>query len=81
MTQDKFEQAIDIKNQIDRLLDIDTVLVKASAGRHLLAAVDVDDSSKVTILDKTAITEELLHAFRQTLTLKVLELDKAFKAL
>lgn len=81
MTRDKFDEAAAIKSQVDRLLAIDTLLTKASTGRHLLAAIDEDSYGKVTVLNKECMPEELLQDFRQAIAFRVLKLDKAFEAL
>lgn len=81
MTNDKFKQAINIKNKIDSLMAIDTVLVKASAGSHVLAAVDIDSVDRLSVLDTASLCKELLHDFRQVISVKVLQLNKEFEAL
>lgn len=81
MTNDKFKQAINIKNKIDSLMAIDTVLVKASAGSNVLAAVDIDSADRLSVLDTTSLCKELLHDFRQVISVKVLQLNKEFEAL
>ena len=81
MTRDKFDQAAEIKTQIDKLMALDDLLTSASKGRHLLAAIDVDCYGKTTVLNSMALPEEILQGIRHLVALKVVSLDRAFEAL
>lgn len=81
MKRENFERAAIIDNSVKQLMRIDKLLTNASAGRHRLAAVDIDCYDKATMLCDELLPPMILAKFRQVLADEILKLDKEFESL
>lgn len=78
MTDEKFNRARQLKEEISNLMALDNILLKACAKGYRLAVVD--NVSYDTIED-ASISEDLVRAFRAVLAPELIMRDKEFDEL
>lgn len=82
MKREQLARANKIAEDIERIKELDKLLVRAtSGGNHLLAAVDYDCYNHATICEHCNIPPIILTKFRQVLADEAVKLDEEFEAL
>ena len=82
MKREQLARANKLAEDIERIKELDKLLMRAtSGGNHLLAAVDYDCYNHVTVKERCNIPPIILTKFRQVLADEAVKLDKEFEAL
>jgi hypothetical protein len=82
MKREQLARANKIAEDIERIKELDKLLMRAtSGGNHLLAAVQYDCYDHFTVCDRCNIPPIILTKFRQVLADEAEKLDEEFEAL
>lgn len=81
MKLEDFERATTIKNQLDRIKNLDMLLCQAAKGHNLLASIEKDCYGNVTVLREECLNEEMLTAIRAVVAQKLIILRDEFESL
>ena len=81
MKREQLEKANKINSEIEKLRELDAVLLQATSGRHQLASIDIDCYNDKAVLKNCDIPPIILAKFRQVIADEVLRLDAEFEAL
>lgn len=82
MKLEVFEKAAEIREEINKLVDLDNLLLNAANNKNRLAAIRRDCyDGNVEVINEEPLSQEMLVVFRQIIATNVKQLRDEFDAL